>query len=560
MTSKHWVSVAGASLVLGMLAPAATAFAATGTTLSPSVTTSTTVPGPLSQPGVLPTSPLYFFTSLWQNVELFFTFSSTGKAHLLVQFAEMEASQAASLAKSGHSSLATLAMQQFATDIKTAATLAGSHANPGLAQDMAQALTAGHLLSTFVSSLHNTTLLSASTSLTLTATQDIQQIANVSKVEGTIVSQTQVTLATGPAPVPGSNTTSNGSGNAVGNGLPQGAGTGPSGSGVMLDLTSGQYPVASSVWVLKDDGAYGTGLLEPGQRVNATLVNGVVVVIRVQGEQDWATYQGPGTAASTISLSYGSGPTATDVPLALGAVLKIGNHQYPLGSGAALPSTFTVGTAVRVHYNNMGQVTQMALPGDGQGKAGQAPQDRKDASKKNQKDKQAKTDGSQSTSSASVSSVTIRGTVTAASPTSITVNGTLYPVATGATVKAGDHVISLAQIPAGAPVRLTVVNGTVETVRLHKLDGITGIVGAVTSSTITVNGTVYTLAPSVRIKGNNPPALSALVGMTVKLTFTSMDQVKTIKVPGKDRKSSHKDQAQKKSAHKKSHHKHHGSH
>lgn len=553
MTSKHWASVAGAALAIGMLAPAATAFAATGsTTLSPSVTTTTTIPGPLSEPGLLPTSPLYFLNSLWQSVELFFTFSSTGKAHLLVHFAEVEASQAASLAKSGNTSLATLAIQQFTADMKSAAGLAGSHAGPTLAQDMAQAITAGHLLSSFVSGLHNTTLLSASTSLTQQATQDIQQVTNVSKVEGTLVSQTQVTLATGPAPTPGSNSTSNGSGNSVGNGLPQGTSTGTSTSTVMLDLTSGQFPVATSVWVLKDNGAYGTGLLEPGQRVNATLVNGVVVVIRVQGEQDWATYQGPGTAPATISLSYGSGPTATDVPLAAGAVIKIGDHNYLLGSRTALPSTFTVGSAVRVTYNTMGQVTQISLPGDGHGKAGQQPQDGKHSGKVDKKDG-AK---APSSSSSAIGSLTIRGTVTTVSATSISVNGTTYPVATGATVKGGDHTLSLAQIPVGAPVRLTVVNGTVDTIQLHKLDGIQGTVSAITSSTITVNGTVYTLSPSVRITGNNPPALSTLVGTTVKLKFNAVDQVKNIKLSGKDTHSHHKAKKQSK----KKDHKHKGGH
>lgn len=114
MKSKGLAMAAASFLAMGMAAPVTALAASPG---SPSLSSLA------SQAGILPTSPFYGIKRLWESVELWFTFSSAGKAQLYSYLATVRAAEAAALLTRHNASDALKIFAQYTQDLQQAGSL-----------------------------------------------------------------------------------------------------------------------------------------------------------------------------------------------------------------------------------------------------------------------------------------------------------------------------------------------------------------------------------------------------------------------------------------------------
>lgn len=472
----------------------------------------------LGNPGVLPTNPFYFVVEGFHWLELTLTFSSTGKAELLMSFARSEAAQAVVLAKQGEAADARQALRQYQQDVREATHLLGQKPSPDLLAGLTSTVDSGHVLLQDLRQENAPASVIQSGEQTTTDVTDL--VVNQATNPQTGLGQVEGIVAE-PVSLPTSTTSGTGSSSGTSTAPPT------------ISLVGGsQYPLAPNAVVVADDQAPMAGQvvnLYPGMRVHLVLLNGAAILVRLQGFQSTVTYEGQ--SSGTISLAY-DGVTFS-APLAADAELYGPGGPSPVAGS----STLQAGMVVRVRYDAFGAVTAVVLrdgsdhpnqnSGDHQAtvsggdQGGAVPSGSVSSDSATQQD-QADSSSTSEDQSPDQPLTKVEGVITAVSADSLTVNGTVYVIPPTATIRGGDTPVTLSEIQPGVRAKLWLnASGTVVALKLERPDNVTGTLQAIGSTGITVNGVTYPLLPGYQITGagdGQTPPLTA--GMTVKLKFT----------------------------------------
>lgn len=130
----------------------------------------------------------------------------------------------------------------------------------------------------------------------------------------------------------------------------------------------------------------------------------------------------------------------------------------------------------------------------------------------------------------------VTGSVSAVSSTGITVNGTVYQVGTGIPVTYHDHQLTLAAIPSGATVRLSLSGGTVTAItvmagiNLPPGDSVQGSITALQSQTVTIAGYPLQVEANVPVRYHDFRLSwnDVKVGMTAKMNINTQGIVTAV--------------------------------
>lgn len=466
--SKRWIAVYGMAITMLMpgLAEAA----------SPPASSPMNLSSLAKQAGILPTSPLYGVKRLGESLELFFTFSASGKAHFYLYLAQVRAAEAAAMVQDHQGTLAAAVFGQYASDLAQA-----EQRMPALMTGSLPAGTSGTLINSLASDAqigHDLLSVIKPQSSTLNAVEQVVSLAQKQALVAAGFSRKGSGLATAST----SRSTANASG------LP-----GANQSFLASLLASAAHTSLSNVLALY------AKLQNWGQVANRLDVSlGEVLGVL-------------GGASNTPSPNAGPPPSLAS---ATGTFNALGN-----GSTGNAPT-------------GPDNTSQGATPPPAPGPSKTSSTDRSSS-------RQASTDKTSASKPPETPQVeSVSGTVTAISPSTIAVASQTLPLASGVSVHYQDKTIALSQLATGAMVKLSLTSGVVTAIEVASDPGlppgnsVTGQITAVSPTTVTLGGYVLTLASSLQVNFHDFQLTQAALaaGEMAKAQLDSSGHVSQVKL------------------------------